>query len=188
MEELLEKVKAFAREAHGKQRRKYAPEPYIAHLVRVMDTCRAYTQDIAVLSAALLHDVLEDTPYRKQDLLTFLRLHMPPAAAARTVELVIELTDVYVKAAYPQWNRRKRKAKELERLEKTSPDSQTIKYADIIDNCREIAQQDPLFARVFLSECHTLLKKLTRGNGNLYQQAVASVNQGLRELKAAKAR
>jgi (p)ppGpp synthase/HD superfamily hydrolase len=188
MEELLEKVKAFAREAHGEQRRKYAPEPYIAHLVRVMETCREYTQDAVVLSAALLHDVLEDTPYRQQHLLAFLNQHMPPAAAGRTVELVTELTDVYVKAAYPQWNRRKRKARELERLEKTSADSQTIKYADIIDNCREIVRQDPLFARVFLSECNTLLKKLTRGNHTLYQQAVETVQQGLRELKAARAR
>ena len=73
--------------------------------------------------------------------------------ASRTTSLVVELTDVYTKAAYPRWNRRKRKRKESERIQKTSSDSQTIKYADIIDNCKEIVEHDPDFAGLFLMEC-----------------------------------
>lgn len=51
MEELLQKVKDFADNAHGEQRRKYTPEKYIVHPVRVMEICKRFTNDIPVLAA-----------------------------------------------------------------------------------------------------------------------------------------
>ena len=57
----LEKIRHFADQAHGGQLRKYTPERYIVHPVRVMETLKKYTDDLTVLAAALLHDVLEDT-------------------------------------------------------------------------------------------------------------------------------
>lgn len=57
MEEVLEQIRDFADKAHGEQMRKYTPERYIVHPVRVMKICREYTDDITVLAAALLHDV-----------------------------------------------------------------------------------------------------------------------------------
>ena len=89
---------------------------------------------------------------------------------------------MYVKRDYPSMNRRARKSKELERLEKTSAASQTIKYADIIDNCREISIQDPDFAPIFLKECKTMLKKLNKGNEQLYTKAMTLVNTELDKL------
>ena len=183
METVLEQVRDFADKAHGEQTRKYTPERYIVHPVRVMETLREYTSDIPMLAAALLHDVLEDTPVNKQDLTDFLDQWMPPKQVARTILLVEELTDVYVNANYPHWNRRKRKAKELERMELTSADAQTIKYADIIDNCAYIVEQDPDFAKVFLSECSALLKKMTKGNVKLLKKAVAVVDGALSRLE-----
>jgi guanosine-3',5'-bis(diphosphate) 3'-pyrophosphohydrolase len=59
----------------------------------------------------------------------------------------------------------------LERMQSTSRDAQTIKYADIIDNCREIVDHDPSFARVFLGECRTMLKKIKFGDPELYREA-----------------
>jgi len=182
MEPLLEQVRDFAHRAHGKQTRKYTPEPYIMHPVRVMELCRAYQADMPMLAAALLHDVLEDTPVNRQGMKDFLASIMDAPQAARTLQLVVELTDVYTRAAYPRWNRRRRKAMETERLEKTSPAAQTVKYADIVDNCTEIAHHDPDFARVFLRECKALLKKMTRGNPQLHQKAVALVNEKLASL------
>jgi guanosine-3',5'-bis(diphosphate) 3'-pyrophosphohydrolase len=170
--------------AHGDQTRKYTPEPYIVHPVRVMHICEQYTKDIAVLSSALLHDVLEDTPVTKEEMHDFLKSVMNPQEAKRTLDLVIELTDVYVKKDYPQWNRRKRKALEQDRMEKTSPEAQTIKYADIIDNAKEIINHDADFGRVFLHECKALLKKMTRGNPELYSKASEMVNANLSKLKS----
>ncbi len=183
MEEILNKVRQFADNAHGSQMRKYTPERYIVHPIRVMETCRNYDNSLPVLAAALLHDVLEDTPVASKEMLEFLREVMSEAEAQETLSIVIDLTDVYVKADYPQWNRRLRKAKEQERIAATSPKSQTIKYADIIDNTNEITSHDPNFAPRFLSECYANLKVANKGNPELYAIALSKVEGKLKELK-----
>ena len=179
---ILTVITAFADKAHDNQMRKYTPERYIVHPVRVMETCKAYTQDIAVLAAALLHDVLEDTPVTKAELQAFLLTLMSEEKATQTVHLVEELTDVYIKENYPEWNRRKRKRKEAQRLEKVSATAQTIKYADIIDNAPEITQKDPDFAKRFIPEYRALLQKITKGNPVLYQKAQEVINNCMSQL------
>ncbi len=183
MEEILDKVRQFADNAHGSQMRKYTPERYIVHPIRVMETCRNYDNSLPVLSAALLHDVIEDTPVDSNGMLEFLRGVMSEAEAKETLSIVVDLTDVYVKADYPQWNRRMRKTKEQERIATTSPKSQTIKYADIIDNTNEITSHDPNFAPRFLSECYANLKVANKGNQELYAIALSKVEEKLKELK-----
>ena len=135
-----------------------------------------------MLAAALLHDVLEDTPVTKKELHLFLTTVMSEEDAAQTTSLVAELTDKFTKLAYPRWNRRKRKEKESARIQQTGSQSQTVKYADIIDNCREIVEQDPDFARVFLRECKALLRVMPKGDKTLYQEAVETVNNGLKRV------
>lgn len=184
MESILEQVRDYADQAHGNQMRKYTPDRYIVHPIRVMELCRPHLASLPVLAAALLHDVLEDTPVTKEEMHRFLRLTMPPADADRTLQLVVELTDVYVKADYPYWNRKKRKQHERDRIKQTSADAQTIKYADILDNCREIVAHDPQFAPLFLRECRQILQVIPRGNPELYDRAKAAVQQGLDELDA----
>lgn len=182
MEEALLQVRDFADKAHGTQMRKYSPDRYIVHPVRVMEILRKYTSSICVLSAALLHDVLEDTPVREDQIRDFLHKVMKPHEVDKTVKMVIELTDVYVKSEYPHLNRKARKSRELERMVKISSDAQTIKYADILDNTQEIVSHDPQFAIVFLKECRETLRKLDKGNKELYQLAVAAVEQNLRQV------
>ncbi len=179
---MLHKITGYADKAHGTQQRKYSSERYIVHPVRVMKLCRPYDSRLPVLAAALLHDVLEDTPVTKADLLAFLQNVMNEADARETLQLVVELTDVFTKSRHPRWNRKKRKAKEAERIAHTSSDSQTVKYADIIDNCREITDHDPEFARVFLCECKGLLKVMPGGNRVLYQEALTTVDNCLQRL------
>lgn len=183
MEKILEHIIEFADNAHGEQTRKYTPERYIVHPIRVMELCKRVTDDICILAAAILHDVLEDTDVDRNELENFLNSVLEPAMAVRTLNLVVDLTDVFVKKDYPKLNRRSRKSKELLRLEQTSPDSQTIKYADIIDNTKEIVKQDPDFANVFLRECRTNLKKLNKGNKELYDEAVNLVDRSIEELE-----
>lgn len=182
METVLKNIIEYADKAHGEQTRKYTPEKYIVHPIRVMETCRRVTNDICVLAAAVLHDVLEDTEVQASEMERFLKTQMNDDLALRTLQLVIDLTDVYVKKDYPKLNRRSRKSKELIRLEKISPDAQTIKYADIIDNSKEIIAHDPDFARVFLFECRTNLKKMDKGNQELYKEALSVVNSSIESL------
>ncbi|GAA4468505.1 hypothetical protein GCM10023093_26220 [Nemorincola caseinilytica] len=183
LEKVLDTIKEYADKAHDRQMRKYTPERYIVHPVRVMRTCMEYTADLPVLAAALLHDVLEDTPVTQEEMLHFLLTVMTKEEAEKTMALVVDLTDVYVKKDFPKLNRRARKAKETERLKDTSPLSQTIKYADIIDNCNEIVTHDPGFARVFLYECRNNLKVLDKGDPSLYLQALATVNAAISQLR-----
>lgn len=182
MKEILQKVRDFADEAHGDQMRKYAPDRYIVHPVRVMEICENYTQELPALAAALLHDVLEDTDTGKTEILEFLKTIMDPEDANKALRLVVELTDVYEKSAYPQWNRDKRKAKEAERLAKVSATAQTIKYADILDNSHEITKYDPRFAPKYLKEVQHVLSLAKKGNKTLYKRALNTVVGELESL------
>lgn len=175
-DEILQRIIAYTDHCHNTQMRRYTAERYIVHPVRVMQTCREYTLDSTILAAALLHDVLEDTPVQESALKQFLLTCMSDAEASRTLQLVIELTDVYTKVAYPAWNRQKRKKMERERLAHISPEAQTIKYADIIDNAPEIAREDPDFALRFLPEYRALLPLINKGHPQLYQRAITTVN------------
>lgn len=183
MSKILDQVKEFAGKAHGEQRRKYTSELYIVHPVRVMETCCHYTSSVPVLAAALLHDVLEDTDVSEKQMQEFLLSVMSKEDAALTLQLVIELTDVYTKPAYPKLNRRVRKAKEYERMERISSEAQTIKYADIIDNSKEISSHDTDFAPVFLRECNILLSKIKKGDQELYEKALQLVRRELQQVR-----
>ena len=183
MQDVIEKVIAFADKAHGSQTRRYTDDRYIVHPIRVMETCKVYTDEISVLAAAILHDVLEDTHVSKESMTAFLQTVMTDEQAAKTIGLVVELTDVFVKESFPKWNRRKRKQHELDRLEKTSAEAQTIKYADIMDNAPEVAEKDPDFGQRFLRECRALLKRMKLGNAELHQKAVESVEKSFASLK-----
>lgn len=178
--DILEKITQFADQAHGEQRRKYTPEKYIVHPIRVMEICSIYIQSLPVLGAALLHDVIEDTPLSKYDIATFLTDIMSPSDVEVTVRIVVELTDVYTKESYPKWNRTIRKIRESERLQSISPDAQTVKYADILDNCSEILQYDRGFGKRFLTECKVILDLAQKGDPVLHRRTQTLVDAGLK--------
>lgn len=184
MEEILEKIKAFGDRAHINQGRKYEMGPYMVHPVRVMETCRKYIPELPVLAAALLHDVLEDTPVSQVEMQAFLTSIMSINDAERTLHHVIELTDIYTKSSYPKLNRRTRKEKEAQRLAKVSSQAQTIKYADIMDNSAEILVQDPGFARRYLPECKLLVEKMKNGHPLLRQKAREAVQLHMKKLSS----
>ncbi|MDF2932807.1 MAG: damage-inducible protein CinA [Chryseobacterium sp.] len=87
-----------------------------------------------------------------------------------------------VKKDFPKLNRYTRKTMELERLRTISAAAQTIKYADISDNCKEIPLHDPSFAVRYLKECYEILKALDKGNPTLRRKAI---NLVLSELEVA---
>ena len=181
--EILEYVKTFADRAHGEQVRKYTGERYIGHPVRVMDTVREFNDDISTLSAALLHDVLEDTPVTPKELEQALLHVMDNEQVEKTIQLVVELTDIFVKNNYPRLNRRTRKEKEAQRLSAVSAAAQSIKYADIIDNVTDIVKQDSDFAKVFVQEAKKMLQGMETGYQPLRERAVKLVDQCLQNLK-----
>ncbi|MDY0933278.1 HD domain-containing protein [Chryseobacterium sp. CFBP8996] len=184
--EIINKIIEFADKAHEDQTRKYTPDKYIVHPIRVMETCKQYTDELPVLAAAILHDVIEDTATSQDHILHFLKDLMNENDRNQTITLVIELTDVYVKKDFPKLNRDTRKKMELERLRKISARAQTIKYADIIDNSKEIPQHDPSFAKRYLKECNDILLTLDRGLPKLRNEAINQVVTILKNLQIAR--
>lgn len=63
----IEKAYLFAKEAHGNQVR-YSGEPYITHPVTVAILLAQMRMDPATIMAAILHDVIEDTPVTLADI------------------------------------------------------------------------------------------------------------------------
>ena len=150
----------FATQAHAGQTRKYTGEPYVNHPVEVMQLVSTVTDDPEILAAAVLHDVVEDTPATIMNI----RIGFSP----RVVELVDDLTDV----SKPQdGNRATRKELDRQHTAKASPDAKTIKLADLISNSHSIVKDDPNFAKVYMKEKAALLEVLTEGNAELFRQA-----------------
>src|SRR3989344_6033516 len=65
--ELLEKAYLFSEKAHAHQNRA-SGEHYFSHCCAVADTLVDFKLDLATISAALLHDVLEDTPISEEEI------------------------------------------------------------------------------------------------------------------------
>ena len=173
----LKKVEELASELHGTQKRKYSGDPYVTHTIRVANTVKKYGGDDAMVYAALLHDVLEDTPTTESDLISLLikTKELNLSQVKDVVNLVKELTDVYTTENYPSTNRKGRKELEALRLGKISPRAQTIKYADLLDNSEDILRNDPKFAEVYLKEKRDILKYMDSGNKSLYKRCLESL-------------
>lgn len=184
MDDTLKKVRDFAEKAHGQQKRKFTGEKFIRHPERVKDLVNEYSSNRALLAAALLHDVLEDTHITSDELQEFLAGIMNPEEAGQTFQLTLDLTDVYTKNAFPKLNRKKRKQREVERLKDVHPDAQTIKYADTMDNAIDILHNDTDFAPVFLKECLFLLSRMDKGNPQLRHRAENVVNECIKKLRS----
>jgi guanosine-3',5'-bis(diphosphate) 3'-pyrophosphohydrolase len=159
---LEQKAWAFAVAAHGEQQRKFNFEPYVRHLERVAQTVMAYGGTTGMVMAALLHDVLEDTPVTAPEMEAFLSETCAGTITNPTevLQMVLDLTDQFTKAQAPGHNRKRRKEMERQRLANISPRAQTIKLADIIDNTRDIIAYDLSFARVYVPEIVAVLEVL----------------------------
>lgn len=154
----------FAECAHVRQRRKYVDEPYITHCLNVARIVAGYINDVDVISAALLHDVVEDTNITNQEL--------AEVFGYRIADLVSQVTDV---SKLSNGNRKTRKQLDLNHLAVSSSHGATIKLADIIDNVSNLVDRDPQFAQVFLVEKHNSLEVLKHGNTELWRRAHGAV-------------
>lgn len=155
----------FAMGAHAamKQVRKYTYDPYIVHPMEVAEFVKTVGGTDTMIAAALLHDVVEDTGVRIDQIG---EIFGPEVAT-----LVYELTDKYTKEEYPWMNRAERKYEEALRYEEVSNEAKTIKLADMISNTKSIAQHDPGFMKTYGPEKRTLLASLKGGDAILWEIA-----------------
>jgi guanosine-3',5'-bis(diphosphate) 3'-pyrophosphohydrolase len=171
----------FAEDGHKSinQVRKYNGEPYFNHCLEVANIVSSVNNEEDVLIAAATHDLEEDVaPLNPNYNLSAITRFFGPIVA----HFVLELTDVYTKEAYPQFNRAKRKSLERERIGQISNESKTIKLADLLSNTKSIVEHDKGFAITYIKEKLELLPYLQGGDLTLYVTAEAQANKAAQEL------
>ena len=150
---IVEKAYTFATAAHAAvgQKRKYDGADYIVHPIRVANLVKQYGGTDAMIAAAYLHDVVEDTDVT-MDVITSL-------FGSVVAKYVDDLTDV---SKPGDGNREARKTIDRQHTANATADSQFIKCADIIDNAYDIADNDPSFWRGYKREMSLLLDEMVR--------------------------
>ena len=161
---MLDEVLKFATMAHGDQKRKYTNDPYIVHPIAVSEIVKTVAHTDEMVVAALLHDVVEDTPVTIDEIKT--------KFGSKVAELVGWLTDI---SRPEDGNRKTRKTLDREHSAEAPADAQTIKLADLIHNTKSIEKHDPHFWKVYKQEKIALLGVLTKGDSTLRKIAQEQV-------------
>jgi (p)ppGpp synthase/HD superfamily hydrolase len=163
----------LAVKAHDGQYRKYGHKvPYVTHPIAVAhivysslhSVLEAKELDI-ITSAAVLHDVIEDTPTTAED--------MAKVIGDEITELVLQVTKV---SKPSDGDRATRVEIDRQHFIKASWMGGTIKLADCFHNMRDIEKQDSGFAKVYMAEKKALIPYLS-GYVALKNAAMAEVNR-----------
>jgi len=121
-----------------------------------------------MIAVALLHDVVEDTEARIEDV------------RARFGEEIAQGVAWLTDGSRPDdGNRAIRKAMDRDHLAQAPADMKTVKLADVISNTRSIVDHGDGFARTYLREIAALLEVLREGDPHLWQMAQAEVDRGV---------
>jgi guanosine-3',5'-bis(diphosphate) 3'-pyrophosphohydrolase len=176
---LLLKAIDFAARKHRDQRRKdEEASPYINHPISVSLFLAEVgnISDPEVLSAALLHDTLEDTDTTPEEL--------EAAFGARICKLVQEVTDD------KKLPKAKRKKLQIEHASQLSPDAVLIKLGDKISNVLDVTHSPPSDwtlqrRKEYLDWAEAVVNKCPRVNGALEAHIAHVLEDGRRTLLSA---
>lgn len=122
----------FASEAHANQRRKgAAQEPYINHLIEVLDLVTRATNgtDMDAMLGALLHDTIEDTHVTRDELAA--------EFGENVAEIVVANSD---DMSLPKDERRRQR---IAAMRHKSAQARMVKIADVISNVRAVVLSAP---------------------------------------------
>lgn len=148
-ESLSQRALSIAQDKHFYQHRKFSNEPYFNHPSRVADIISRFTKDEEIISAAYLHDTIEDTKTSFKELeVTF---------GKRVANLVNELTSVkkeQVKIGKAEYL--------LKKMQKMSEDALLIKLADRLDNVSDFRFASDKFRKKYIDETFYILNNLKR--------------------------
>lgn len=130
---ILLRALAFAAERHSGQRRKdAAASPYINHPIALADVLanEGSVLDVVVLSAAMLHDTIEDTATTAGEI--------EARFGTRIATVVVEVSDDC------SLDKATRKLRQVEHAPHLSPEAKLVKLADKICNLRDILASPPV--------------------------------------------
>lgn len=128
---MVDKALEFATKAHSGQFRKGTKRPYIVHPIEVGDIVSSMTTDEEIISAAILHDTIEDCKEVTKEILE-------KEFSSRVVCLVMQESEDKSKS----WM--ERKSATINRLSSASREVQMIGLADKLSNMRDINRDYPV--------------------------------------------
>lgn len=118
-------IQFAARKHHGHMRQEAEPLPYITHLISVALLVAEDGADDDVVTAALLHDTIEDTGTTREEIIS--------AFNERVADLVESVSEPKEKDGKPlSW--KERKTQYLMQIEKANDGAVVIAIADKVDN------------------------------------------------------
>lgn len=146
---LFDDAVIFAIKAHSGVERKGKGFPYAVHPLEAAAIVATITPDQELLSAAVLHDVIEDTDYTADD--------VRARFGSRVADAVVAESEVPVegKSAEASWHERKQAA--MDRLAAAPRDSKIVAMGDKLSNMRAISSDydklgDVLWDRFHVSD------------------------------------
>ena len=129
---LLDRAIRFAVQAHAGTERRGKGFPYILHPMEAAAIVSSITPDQELLSAAVLHDVVEDTAVTVEQLRSEFGDRIADLVAAESDEEMNHLP------ASASWHARKQAA--IDRLARASHDAKIVAMGDKLSNMRAIAR------------------------------------------------
>lgn len=137
---------AFAARAHEHQLRKDGRTPYVSHVFRVAATVSLVfgCHDETAITAAILHDTIEDTATDFDDIEDGFGLEVAEIVSALTKNMLL---------------REKEREKDYDqRLARADWRARLIKLADTYDNFIDKAELSPQKRRVLIAKCNRALE------------------------------
>ena len=143
---LLDRAIRFAVKAHAGTERRGKSLPYIVHPLEAMTIAATLTNDQAVLAAAVLHDVVEDTDVGVG--------RIRRSFGSRIAALVDTESDRFQagQSEEASWHARKRAS--LERLRSASHEAKIVALGDKLSNMRAIARDEKMLGAAFWNRFH----------------------------------
>ena len=129
---MIEKAVRFAAKAHEGTTRKGKERPYILHPVEVMTIVAGLTEDEEVISAAVLHDTVEDTDVTTRDI--------RQSFGERVERLVMAESEDKMKDLPPEASWELRKQATIDHLWTLDRDAKLICLGDKLANIREMSR------------------------------------------------
>ena len=126
----VDKAFWYAVMAHKGQKRKDGKVPYINHPMEVAEIVATMTSDPRVVAAALLHDVVEDTPVKMHDLIRIFGVFV--------ADLVADVTENKRTELPPEESWMLRKKEMVVRVAGASKDVKILSLADKLSNLKSI--------------------------------------------------
>ena len=148
---IFERAIEFALLAHHGMTRKGSPSPYITHPMEVASIAASMTNDENVLSAAVLHDVVEDTPYTIENI----REQFGECVAS----LVSSDTEDKMESLPPEDTWLARKTATIEYLKRASREEKIIVLSDKLSNIRSCRKEQLLIGDKLWERFHEKRKE-----------------------------